>query len=83
MLRVSSTARLISTKEAAELLAVSPRTITNWINDEKVPYVRLPGGEYRLPLGALLECLSGNYDLLPAIAALDEKAAEGEPRDES
>jgi excisionase family DNA binding protein len=56
-------ARLLTTREAGELLHVTPRTVTNWIRDERVPYVRLPGGEYRLPLDGLLDCISGTYDL--------------------
>lgn len=45
------------------MLKVSPRTVTNWIQAERVPYVRLPGGEYRLPLDGLLDSLGGTYDL--------------------
>jgi excisionase family DNA binding protein len=55
--------QLLSTRQAAELLNVSPRTVTNWIRADKVPYVRLPGGEYRLPLEGLLDSLTGTYDM--------------------
>ena len=41
---------LLSTREVAETLNVSPRTVTNWIRGDRVPYVRLPGGDYRIPL---------------------------------
>lgn len=58
---------LLSTREVAELLNVSPRTVTNWIRAEKVPYVRLPGGEYRIPQEGLLESLSGTYDVRAAL----------------
>lgn len=82
MQRIASSARLISTQEAADLLDVSTRTITNWINEDKVPYIKLPGGGYRLPLAALLQSLSGNYDLLPHIQETDEATQNVEPRDE-
>jgi excisionase family DNA binding protein len=59
--------RLLSTREAAELLNVSPRTVTNWIRADKVPYVRLPGGEYRLPLDGLLDSLTGTHDMRPEL----------------
>jgi len=86
LLRISSSARLITPQEAADLLRVSPHTITNWINDGLVPYVELPANgkrkNYRLPLGALIQTLSGNYDLLPHIEAADQTIADVEPQDE-
>src|SRR4051794_11051842 len=87
MLRISSSARLITPQEAADLLRVSPHTITNWIREGRVPHVELPAGDgqrktYRLPLGALVQCLSGNYDLLPDIEAANAAVAEVEPQDE-
>jgi excisionase family DNA binding protein len=59
--------RLLTTRQAADLLNVSPRTVTNWIRADKVPYVRLPGGEYRLPLDGLLGSLTGTYDMGPEL----------------
>jgi excisionase family DNA binding protein len=59
--------RLLTTREAAELLNVSARTVTNWIRRDRVPYLRLPGGEYRLPLEGLLDSLSGTYDIRPDV----------------
>ena len=49
--------------EAATLLNVNERTIRRWIDAEWIPYLELPGGSYRIPQGALLASLSGNYDL--------------------
>ena len=64
--------RLLTTRRAAELLNVTPRTVTNWIRADRVPYVRLPGGEYRLPLDGLLDSLSGSYDIrIPIENALE------------
>lgn len=74
----STSERLLTTREAAELLNVSSRTVTNWIKANRVPFVRLPGGEYRLPLDGLLDSLSGTYDLMTRIEGaieLDEGAA--------
>lgn len=67
--------KLLSTKQAAELLNVSKRTILNWIESERVPYVKLPGGDYRIPLAGLLASLSGTYQLDEEIRALDERYA--------
>lgn len=72
---VSSQPKLLSTKQAAELLNVSKRTILNWIENERIPYVRLPGGDYRIPLAGLLASLSGTYQLGEEIRALDERYA--------
>jgi len=68
--------RLITTKEAAELLHVSSRTVLNWIESEAIPYVELPSSgarhEYRIPVLALMQSLRGNYDLASDIRELDE-----------
>jgi len=37
--RVSGDVRLLTTGEVAELLRVSPRTVNNWIKQDKVPYI--------------------------------------------
>lgn len=60
---------LLTTRQVAGLLNVSPRTVTNWIRAERVPYVRLPGGEYRVPREGLLESLSGTYEVREALNA--------------
>ena len=68
---------MLTTREAGELLRVSPRMVTNWIRDGRVPYIRLPGGEYRLPLDGLLDSISGTYDLRTRVEGaveLDEGA---------
>lgn len=72
---VRSQPKLLSTKQAAELLNVSKRTILNWIEGERIPYVKLPGGDYRIPLAGLLSSLSGTYQLDEEIRALDERYA--------
>jgi excisionase family DNA binding protein len=75
MSAVGSQPKLLSTKQAAELLNVSRRTILNWIETDKVPYLKLPGGDYRVPLAGLLASLSGTYRLDEEIRALDERFA--------
>ena len=75
MSAIGAQPKLLSTKQSAELLNVSRRTILNWIEAEKVPYVKLPGGDYRIPLSGLLASLSGTYHLDEEIRALDERFA--------
>jgi excisionase family DNA binding protein len=57
----------------ASLLRVSDRTIRRWIKAERIPFLRLPGGEYRIPQGALLASLRGTYDLAGELRQLEEK----------
>lgn len=74
---------LLTTREVAELLNVSPRTVTNWIRAERVPFVRLPGGEYRVPRDGLLDSLEGNYDtrMLENVIELEEGTRAREEQD--
>jgi excisionase family DNA binding protein len=67
---------LITVSEAAALLKVNERTIRRWIEAEKIPYLELPSGSYRIPQGALLASLRGNYDLAAELRELDERHAE-------
>jgi Helix-turn-helix domain len=87
MLRISSEARLVTVQEAADLLRVDSTTINGWINKGLVPYIELPGtGErksHRLPLNALLQSLSGNYDLQPHIDVVDKKVAATTANDDA
>lgn len=68
--------RLLTTRQVSELLNVSPRTVTNWIRAERVPYVRLPGGEYRVPSQGLLESLAGTHDLREALNVVELEEGE-------
>jgi excisionase family DNA binding protein len=65
--------QLLTVAQAASLLSVSDRTIRRWIEAERVPYVELPSGGYRIPQGALLASLRGNYDLASELKELDER----------
>jgi excisionase family DNA binding protein len=71
----ASRPQFLTVAQAAALLSVSDRTVRRWIEAEKVPYLKLPGGGYRIPQTSLLATLRGNYDLAGEIAALDERFA--------
>lgn len=79
--KAASKVQLLTTQEVADLLRVSTRTVQNWIKRGEVPYVELPGGEYRLPLAGLLDSLRGSFDLAAALADLDA-ASVGVSEDE-
>jgi excisionase family DNA binding protein len=76
MRQIASRPQLLTVAQAASLLSVSERTIRRWVADEKVPYARLPGGQIRIPQGALIASLQGNYDLAAEAAALEERFAD-------
>lgn len=71
--------QMITIQEAAEFLHVAPRTVLNWIAEDRIPYIRLPGGsertQYRIPLGALVSSLTGSFDLSAALAEGEARAA--------
>jgi excisionase family DNA binding protein len=73
--KAATDVQLLTTQEVAGLLRVSPRTVQNWIKRDQVPFLELPGGEYRLPLAGLLESLKGTFDLGQAIRDLDAASA--------
>lgn len=68
--------QLLSVREAAALLNVDERIIRRWIDAESIPYTKLPCGFYRIPQGALLSSLRGNYELAAELRELDERNAE-------
>jgi excisionase family DNA binding protein len=51
----------LRTSQVAELLHVSPKTVSRWAQEGKLPYLRTLGGHRRFPdqeIRALLETLS-------------------------
>jgi excisionase family DNA binding protein len=47
--------RYIRTAEAARLLRVSPKTVSRWAKEGKIPHVMTLGGHRRFPEAAILE----------------------------
>ena len=68
--------QLLTVSQAASLLNVSDRTIRRWIEAQKIPYLELPSGGYRVPQGALLASLRGTYDLGAELRELDRRHGE-------
>jgi excisionase family DNA binding protein len=75
MPQTAAAPKLITVAQAASLLAVSEKTVRRWIDDERIPYLRLPGGGYRIPQGALLASLGGNYALGDELEEIDARMA--------
>lgn len=51
----SSNERYIRTAEAAQLLRVSPKTVSRWAKEGKIPHVMTLGGHRRFPENAILD----------------------------
>ncbi len=75
MRRTAARPQLLTVAQAASLLNVSERTVRRWIEKDRIPYVELPASGFRIPQGALLASLRGNYDLGAELRTLDAKRA--------
>ncbi|MGV9189207.1 MerR family transcriptional regulator [Arcanobacterium canis] len=56
---------LLTTKEVAEIMRVSPTTVTRWVATGKVSAITLPGGQLRFPssqIHQLLEPMTASAD---------------------
>lgn len=51
----SSSDRYIRTAEAARLLRVSPKTVSRWAKEGKIPHVMTLGGHRRFPETAIMD----------------------------
>ena len=75
MPQTAAAPKLLTVAQAASLLAVSEKTVRRWIDGERIPYLRLPSGGYRIPQGALLASLGGNYALGDELEEIDARMA--------
>jgi excisionase family DNA binding protein len=60
----STEPRYLRTAQVAELLQVSPKTVSRWAQEGRLPYLRTLGGHRRYPeveIRALVETLSEPY----------------------
>jgi len=76
MPQTAAAPKLITIAQAASLLAVSEKTVRRWIKGERIPFLRLPSGGYRIPQGALLASLGGTYALGNELDELDARTAD-------
>ncbi len=54
-----STATHLRTAEVADLLHVSPKTVSRWAKDGKLPFLRTLGGHRRYPEREIRELAAG------------------------
>ena len=70
---------LLTPRQIAEFVAVSEEQVEEWMDDDRIPYVRLPDGSALIPLGGFQCCMSDLFDLGAYLddleRAFDEKLA--------
>ena len=52
-------AEYLKTAEVADILHVSPKTVTRWAKDGKLPHSRTLGGHRRFPSGQIQQLADG------------------------
>lgn len=52
---------LLTPGEAAEILNVSTRTMYRWVQGNRIPFIRLPGGDVRINEDELLAWLDERH----------------------
>lgn len=55
----SRNSEYLKTAEVAEILHVSPKTVTRWAKDGKLPHSRTLGGHRRFPAEAIQKLAAG------------------------
>ena len=53
MAEKKTTVRYLKTGDVAEMLHISPKTVTRWARDGKLPHSRTLGGHRRFPSDAI------------------------------
>jgi excisionase family DNA binding protein len=71
--RVSTSEGLLRVGEVARLLRTAESTVRNWIGRDEIPYVVLPGGDYRIPALELFRSLRSNVDVVTLFERLSER----------
>lgn len=54
---------LLTVPEVARLLRVGESTVRKWVAAGRVPFLELPGGDYRIPRLDLIRSLRGNVNV--------------------
>lgn len=56
-------AGLLTVGEVSRILRVAESTVRKWIGANRIPFIELPGGDYRIPKKELLRSLRANVDV--------------------
>jgi excisionase family DNA binding protein len=59
--RVPSTASFLRSAEVAAIFQVSPKTVSRWAQDGRLPYQRTLGGHRRYPAAAIEELAASRH----------------------
>jgi len=64
---------LLTVPEVARLLRVAESTVRKWVGAGRVPFLELPGGEYRIPRTELVRGLRGNVDVEKVLGRVESR----------
>lgn len=64
---------LLTAPEVARLLRVAQSTVRKWIAAGSVPFVELPGGDYRIPRMELVRRLRSNVGVVKVLDQIEAK----------
>lgn len=61
--------KLLKARDVAAMLDVDGSTVRGWLKDGKLPYIKTPGGQYRIDPRAVEDLLSKIGRTVPSEAA--------------
>lgn len=64
----TASGELLTVPDVARLLRVAESTVRKWAASGRIPFMELPGGEYRIPRTELIRGLRGNVDIERVLA---------------
>lgn len=74
---------LLTVPDVARLLRVAGSTVRKWVASGRIPFVELPGGEYRIPRTELIRGLRGNVDIERVLTRVERRLASVSDEDVS
>lgn len=77
----TTSVELLTVPDVARLLRVAESTVRKWAASGRVPFVELPGGEYRIPRTELIRGLRGNVDIERVLARVESRLAVASEED--
>ena len=77
----TETAGLLTVGEVSRILRVAESTVRKWIGGNRIPFIELPGGDYRIPRKELLRSLRGNIDVGEVLKRIETRLSSVQEAD--
>lgn len=72
---------ILDPEDIAELVAVDREQVYSWMSEDKIPYVDLGKGEYKIPLGGFQNMMPQLFDLAGDLEAIFQATKDIDPAD--